>query len=130
MIGPDYQAKPPSKGPIVSTQVVKSAIELPWGGEIPGGDRLVRGRAWSPVGRITRVEYSVDGGAWQNARLREPNIAKAWVRWDFDWQARPGKHQLRTRATDERGNTQPERVAYNEQGYLYNAVVEHPVVVT
>ena len=129
MIGPDFQAKPPAKGPILSTQVVKSAVELPWGGEIPGGDRLVRGRAWSPFGRIIRVEFSVDGGSWQNARLREPNIAKAWVRWDVAWQARPGKYQIRARATDEKGNTQPDRVGYNEQGYLYNGIVEHPVTV-
>jgi hypothetical protein len=33
------------------------------------------------------------------------------------------------RATDEAGNRQPDRVPYNEQGYLYNAVVDHPITV-
>jgi hypothetical protein len=92
---------------------------------------LIRGRSWSPFGKITKVEYSLDqGGTWQTARLREPNIAAAWVRWDFEWDARPGKVGIRARATDEKGNTQPDQVAYNEQGYLFNAVVEHPVTVT
>ncbi len=35
----------------------------------------------------------------------------------------------RARATDAQGNIQPASVAFNEQGYLYNAVVGHPVTV-
>ncbi len=130
MIGPDYKPNPPAKGPILSSQAVKAALELPWDGEIAGGRRLLRGRAWSPAGTIDRVEYRFDRGkSWQRARLREPNIAKAWVRWDADWDAKPGKHLIRVRASDERGNTQPERVPYNQQGYLYNAMVDHPISV-
>lgn len=130
LIGPDYKPGPPAKGPILSLQSLKSALELSWNGEIAAGRRLLRGRAWSPVGKIDRVEYSLDQGkSWQRARLREPNIAQAWVRWDADWDARPGKHMIRARAADERGNAQPERVAFNEQGYLYNAPVDHPITV-
>jgi len=130
LIGPDYKPSGQSKGPILSLQSVKSALELPWNGEINVGRRLLRGRAWSPQGKIERVEYSLDQGkSWQRAMLREPNIAKAWVRWDADWDARPGKQLIRVRATDERGNTQPEKVAFNEQGYLYNALIDHPTTV-
>ena len=130
LIGPDYKPSGQSKGPILSLQSVKSALELPWNGEINAGRRLLRGRAWSPQGKIERVEYSLDQGkSWQRAMLREPNIAKAWVRWDADWDARPGKQLIRVRATDERGNTQPEKVAFNEQGYLYNALIDHPTTV-
>jgi sulfane dehydrogenase subunit SoxC len=130
MIGPGFQPSPPSKGPVLSTQSLKSALELPWGGTVTAGRRLIRGRSWSPFGKITKVEYSLDqGGTWQTARLREPNIAAAWVRWDFEWDPRPGKAGIRARATDEKGNTQPDQVPYNEQGYLFNAVVEHPVTV-
>ena len=130
MIGPDYKPSPPAKGPILSAQAVKGAVELPWGGEITAGRKLLRGRAWSPQGKIDRVEYSFDQGkSWQRTRLREPNIAKAWVRWDADWDPRAGKHLVRVRVTDERGSTQPERVPYNEQGYLFNAMVDHPITV-
>jgi hypothetical protein len=77
------------------------------------------------------VEYSLSQGkSWQVANLREPNIAAAWVRWDFEWVAKPGKHTIRVRATDEKGNTQPDGVPFNQQGYLYNAVVDHPITVT
>jgi DMSO/TMAO reductase YedYZ molybdopterin-dependent catalytic subunit len=128
LIGPDYKPEPPSKGPVLSDQDLKSALELPWGGQISGARRLIRGRSWSPFGKIAKVEYSFDQGqTWQAARLREPNIAAAWVRWDFDWEPKPGKHAIRVRATDEKGNTQPDKVPFNQQGYLYNAAVDHPV---
>jgi DMSO/TMAO reductase YedYZ molybdopterin-dependent catalytic subunit len=130
LIGPDYRPEPPSKGPVLSNQDLKSALELPWGGEVSVGRRLVRGRSWSPFGKIAKVEYSLDQGkSWQTARLREPNIAAAWVRWDFDWQPQPGKYTIRVRATDEKGKTQPDQVPFNQQGYLYNAMVDHPLEV-
>jgi hypothetical protein len=34
-----------------------------------------------------------------------------------------------TRATDSVGNTQPDDVPLNREGYLYNAPVPHPVTV-
>lgn len=130
LIGPDYMAAPPAKGPALSNQDLKSAVELPWGGEVGAGRRLVRGRSWSPYGKIANVEYSLDQGKiWQTARLREPNIAAAWARWDFEWEPKPGKQTIRVRATDEKGNTQPDKVPFNQQGYLYNAMVDHPVEV-
>ena len=130
MIGPDYKPGAPAKGPVLSLQAMKSALELSWGNEIAAGRRLLRGRSWSPNGKIERVEYSFDQGkSWQRARLREPNIGKAWVRWDAEWEARPGQYTIRVRAADERGNAQPERVPFNEQGYLYGAVVDHPITV-
>lgn len=130
LIGPDYKPEPPAKGPVLSSQDLKSALELPWDGEVSAERRLVRGRSWSPSGKISKVEYSLNQGNWQPARLREPNIPAAWVRWDFDWEPKAGKHTIRVRATDEKGNTQPERVPFNQQGYLYNAVVDHPITVT
>ena len=66
---------------------------------------------------------------WRQARLREPNIAQAWVRWDIDWNAKPGSHKLQARATDSKGNTQPDRIAFNEEGYFHWAVVTHPIKV-
>jgi DMSO/TMAO reductase YedYZ molybdopterin-dependent catalytic subunit len=130
-IGPDYRPEPPAKGPILTFQNIKSALELPWHGEIPAGRRLVRGRSWSPFGKIAKVEVSLDHGAtWQPAAIRDPNAARAWARWDFLWDAKPGFYAIRVRATDEKGNTQPFRVPFNEQGYLYNAVVGHPITVT
>ena len=75
------------------------------------------------------VAVALIGLTWQLARLQEPRISQAWARWDFDWDARPGQYVIRVKAADERGHTQPESVPWNEQGYLYNAVVDHPVMV-
>lgn len=131
LIGPDYPAQPPARGPMLTTQKVKSAFELPWNGEVPSGRRLLRGRSWSGEGRIAKVDVSLDGGqAWQPARLREPNIDRAWVRWDVDWDARPGTHRLQARATDDHGNTQPDRIPLNDEGYAHWAVVTHAITVT
>ena len=49
--------------------------------------------------------------------------------WDLEWDARPGEYRLRARTRDHQGSTQPESVPFNEQGYLYGAVVDHPVSV-
>ncbi|HXG63652.1 MAG TPA: sulfite oxidase [Blastocatellia bacterium] len=130
LIGPDYEPHPPALGPMLTTQKVKSAFELPWCGAVPSGNRLLRGRSWSGEGRITRVAVSLDGGqTWRQARLREPNIDMAWVRWDLDWDARPGTYKLQARATDDKGNTQPDRIPWNEEGYSHWAVVTHLITV-
>jgi DMSO/TMAO reductase YedYZ molybdopterin-dependent catalytic subunit len=124
--GPDYPSRV-----VLRLQTLKSAVALPWGATLPAGTQRVRGFAWSPLGRISRVEYSLDRGAtWQPAALREPNIPRAWTQWDFEWDARPGDHVILTRATDDQGNTQPARIPWNAQGYGYNVPVPHPVKVT
>ncbi len=131
LIGDDYPVTPELQaagvlGEITTEQKPKSAFELPWDGEITAGKRLLRGRSWSSQGKIAQVEVSLDGGkTWQQARLREPNLSQAWVRWDLDWDGRPGNYKLQARATDELGNTQPDRVPFNKKGYLYWGVVTH-----
>ena len=133
LIGEDYEPEPgsPALGQIVTTQKVKSAFELPWDAELSEGRRLLRGRSWSGQGKITQVEVSLDQGqSWEVARLRDPNLSQAWVRWDLDWQARPGAYHLQARATDDQGQTQPDRVPFNQKGYLYWGVVSHPVSVS
>ena len=116
-------------GPAVTVQGIKSALELPWPARLPRGRHVLFGRAWSGGGEISRVEYSLDGKGWRTARLEGPNIPRAWVRFAFDWDAAPGEHEIRLRATDAAGNAQPDTVPHNELGYDYNAVVAHPITV-
>lgn len=131
LIGPDYKPRPPAQGPVLSFQTAKSAFELPWDGRLPSGPHLLRGRSWSARGRIKKVEISLDRGVtWSEARLREPNIPQAWVRWDLDWNPQPGNYSLRARATDEHGNVQPATTPWNDQGYLYGGIVGHPVTIS
>jgi DMSO/TMAO reductase YedYZ molybdopterin-dependent catalytic subunit len=123
--GPDYPSRV-----VLREQTIKSAVALPWGARLTAGPQRVRGFAWSPLARISRVEVSLDRGAtWQPVELREPNIPRAWTRWDFEWNARPGEHVILTRAIDARGTTQPASIPWNAQGYGYNVPVPHPVTV-
>ena len=134
LIGPDYQPQPPALGPAISDQVMKSAIALPWPASLKAGQQTVRGYAWSPDGKIGTVDVSTDGArTFRSARLIEPNIEKAGVRWEFTFDAQPGEMTLTARATDDRGNAQPIGFAeqpWNEQGYLFAVAVPHPVSVT
>jgi DMSO/TMAO reductase YedYZ molybdopterin-dependent catalytic subunit len=121
--GPDYP-----DDPALSFQPVKSVVALPWEAKLPAGPQTVRGFAWSPYGRVAKVEYSLDGGkSWQQASLLEPNQPLAWVRWEMRWNPKPGSYEIMTRVTDEKGNSQPDAVNWNSLGYLYCAVVAHPV---
>ena len=115
--------------PLVTTQVVKSALELPFPATLRPGRQLLTGRSWSGHGGIARVEVSVDGGPWQRADLERRDTPRAWRQWSFRWVAKPGDHAVRVRATDDRGNVQPDSVPFNRDGYLFGAVVAHPVTV-
>ena len=129
--GPSYAAEGPGDGEVIREQVPKSAFELPRPARLPAGYHVLTGRSWSPDAPIERVQISTDGGGtWSNASLREPNLPGAWVRSIFGWEAAPGSYELRARATDERGRTQPDHVPWNERGYLFGAVIGHPVEVT
>lgn len=127
LAGPAYTPEPPADGPPITTMPPVSALELDWPAVLPPGRQTVRGRAFSGGGRVSRIVYAVDDGPWQDARLRPPNIAGAWVRFEFDWNAGPGEHTLKVRARDEQGHSQPDSVPWNDHGCLYNAVVAHPV---
>jgi sulfane dehydrogenase subunit SoxC len=99
--------------------------------KLPAGPRTMRGYANSPFG-IQKVEYSIDGGnTWQDATLVEPTgLPYSRVRFEFPWDATPGTHVLATRATDQQGNVQPERVPRNQLGILCNAIAKFEVEVT
>lgn len=58
-----------SRVPLTS-QGVKSALELPWEARLQRGRHVVRGRSWSGEGAISRVAYSIDGGRWLSAPVR------------------------------------------------------------
>ena len=118
--------------PGLSVQPVKSAFELEWDASLPAHRRIVlSGRSWSGHAPIRRVEVSTDGGAhWRKAHLHGPNERYGWAHWELPWTPAEGRHELLARATDRRGNTQPDTVPFNEGGYQFWAVVRHPVTAT
>lgn len=78
---------------------------------VPAGTVAVGGTAWAQHVGISRVELQVDGGDWSEARLSEEVTVDAWRQWSFDWDAVPGRHELRARAVDNAGRIQTEKKA-------------------
>ncbi|MFD9406369.1 sulfite oxidase [Streptomyces sp. NPDC059989] len=116
----------------LTRQTLKSAFELELGASVPvHRTRLLTGRSWSGAAPVHRVEVSTDGGArWQRARLHDAPRRGGWVRWSVPWTPRAtGPTALLARATDATGRTQPATTAHNTQGYLFDAIVRHPVTV-
>ena len=74
--------------------------------QIPAGRVPVAGVAWAPHRGISAVEVSVDNGPWHAARLAAADGIDTWRQWMWAWDAPPGLHSLRVRATDGTGATQ------------------------
>jgi DMSO/TMAO reductase YedYZ molybdopterin-dependent catalytic subunit len=136
------------KGPMVTWMPPKSLITIPLvlekspsvppnyplkRGELPrlsAGQQLLRGYAWAPQHGVRSVEVRIDGGAWQQATIRPPNLGKyTWVRFDIPWNATPGQHVIETRTTDNSGTTQPEKVPMNILGMANWAIPKFRVEV-
>jgi len=123
---------PPEGSAPLTVMPAKSAFELPHGARLTVGcDHVLTGRSWSGRGAIRRVQVSTDEGkTWQDAQIKGPKLRHTWTEWECPWRpATRGPHTLMAKATDETGVTQSLGAAYNTKGYLFGAVVKHPVKV-
>ncbi len=94
------------------------------GARLPAGRIPVAGVAWAQHRGITAVEVRIDDGPWQPARLAaEPSI-DTWRQWTYDWQATPGPHTLRARATDGTGTVQTSDI----RDVIPDGATGHPTV--
>jgi DMSO/TMAO reductase YedYZ molybdopterin-dependent catalytic subunit len=90
---------------------------------IPAGTCTIRGKAWSGSGPITEVGLSFTGDSeWSPAVVEPAKGPYQWQDWSYEWEATPGRHSVRARATDAAGNVQPETPPWNRLGYGNNAV--------
>ncbi len=103
---------------------VSSAIWTPaYDAQIKAGNVPITGFAWSGLGAIAKVEVSTDNGVtWNDATITDSKGEHSWARFEYQWDAKPGPTGLMTRATDDRGTSQPGQVPWNKLGYQYNAV--------
>ena len=93
------------QGP-VKTQ---SRIDVPrLASTINPGLQPIAGVAWAQNRGIGKVEVQIDGGDWREASLSLPISQHTWVQWVLDWEATPGPHSARVRATDANGELQAE----------------------
>lgn len=113
---------------------VKSWINHPLGegGPVGAGMMQLNGVAFAGVNRVTRVEVSLDGGKhWQDAKFVGPDLGQyAWRQFVLPVRLDAGSYTLVSRATDEKGNTQPPDRVENERGYGHNGWRDHGVRLT
>lgn len=133
-------------------QVEKSLIGYPGEGQTvspsPAGTIEIIGVAWAGDDAIDLVEVSTDGGeTWGEAEFFGPiGSATGWKQFRYIWEdPSAGEHTLVSRATDERGYTQPASISapdeqlrsiqddkypWNKGGYGNNAHLPHAVTCT
>jgi hypothetical protein len=93
------------------------------GTTIPAGTYTILGKAWSGTGPITEVGLSFIGESeWSPATVEPAQSPYEWQDWRYTWEATPGRHSLRARATDAAGNVQPDVPPWNRIGYGNNAI--------
>ena len=85
----------------------ESRVEVPRdGGNVNAGSVRVGGHAWAQHTGIAKVEYRLDGDAWQEAELGRVPSNDTWVQWSGTVDVGSGDHRLTVRATDRSGYTQ------------------------
>ena len=95
----------------LGAMAIKSAIARPRTREVlhAGQSYVVAGASWGGD-IVTATELSVDDGtSWQPVHFLDEPQQFAWRRWEFTWTVpeEKGTYMLRSRATDNAGNTQP-----------------------
>lgn len=99
--------------------------------EVRAGELAIRGVAWSGAAPIARIDVSLNGGDWQEARLVSERTRYSWQWWELMTRVEKSDALiLRARATDLAGRTQPERAEWNRLGYGNNAIQEVPIRVS
>ncbi len=111
---------------------VRSFLISPDGSsKIPAGLGVtLRGIAFSGFGRVVKVEVSDDGGSsWKAAELGEDHGTYSFRGWQSAWTPKtPGRYSIAVRATDEKGNVQPDEPVWNPGGYLWNKIERQELV--
>jgi len=93
---------------VIDTVAVNAVIEdgdlrlVPVGGIAFSGDR-----------GISKVEVRVDGGPWEEAKLRAPLSETTWVIWRYDWPFEAGDHIFEVRCAEGDGTPQIEEERAN-----------------
>ena len=93
------------EGPIKT----QSRIDVPkaFSFDTAPGLQPIAGVAWAQNRGISKVEVQIDGdGEWKEAKLSSPISKHTWVQWVSEFEATPGSHFIRVRATDSDGELQ------------------------
>ncbi|WP_129703413.1 sulfite oxidase [Priestia megaterium] len=109
----------------VTTINVNSTIQKPLDMQtLNTGIHEIKGIAWTGVGKITKIDISLDNGAtWNACQFTSSTENHAWTHWSYIWEIKEqGEYTILIKATDSEGNVQPEKPMWNRKGYGYNAI--------
>jgi DMSO/TMAO reductase YedYZ molybdopterin-dependent catalytic subunit len=84
----------------------QSRVDVPRTGRVVAGTQAIAGVAWAPGTGVAKVEVQVDDSPWRECMLGDATSDETWVQWMLPWDATPGRHRVRVRATDKLGRTQ------------------------
>ncbi len=88
---------------------VSSRIDTPRGlSRVPAGITAIAGVAWAQTRGIEKVELQIDDGEWVDTTLADELNSVTWRQWSYAWEATPGNHSVRVRATETGGVVQIE----------------------
>jgi DMSO/TMAO reductase YedYZ molybdopterin-dependent catalytic subunit len=106
---------------------LQSRIDTPKGlSKIAAGTVAIAGVAWAQTRGIERVEVQIDDGDWIEARLAAEQSADTWRQWSLAWEAAPGRHTVRVRATEAGGAIQTDE---RSEPFPSGATGQHQIVV-
>ena len=94
------------------------------GGQLRAGQQaVVRGIAFDGGQGVREVAYSTDGGAsWRGARLGADLGRYSFREFTFGFTPEKGAHDLRVRAWNRSGQSQPMEALWQPAGYMRNVV--------
>ena len=116
--------KPASTVPIARFNVRSFITSVPNGGKIAAGKQTtLKGIAFDGGYGISSVAISADGGKnWQEASLGEDMGKYSFRSWQAPVTLAAGDHELRVRAVNRIGQSQPPEPLWNPPGYMRNVV--------
>jgi len=115
---------PASTRPIGRFNVRSFITSVQNGAKVRAGRALaVRGIAFDGGKGIREVAYSTNGGeSWQAARLGKNLGRYSFREFTFSFSPQKGEHDLRVRAWNGAGETQPLQALWQPAGYMRNVV--------
>jgi DMSO/TMAO reductase YedYZ molybdopterin-dependent catalytic subunit len=117
-------AMPAATRPIGRMNVRSFITSLAEGAHIAAGQAItVRGIAFDGGEGIGEVAYSTDGGQnWQGAQLGPDWGRYSFRAFSFGFTPAKGQHELRVRAWNRAGQSQPMEAAWQPSGYMRNKI--------
>jgi sulfite dehydrogenase (cytochrome) subunit A len=93
------------------------------GTKLKPGNTTLKGIAFDGGKGIKQVAVTIDGGkTWMQAKLGKDLGKYSFREWKLPVKLEAGSHELRVRATNNAGDTQPMDPLWNPAGYLRNVV--------